>query len=254
MVTGAGGGIGKALSLDLADCGADLVLACNKSVESSLKIADNIRALGRRAIIVQGDISNPDDCRRMVEEANAQYEKPIQILINNAGYFYDISPLLKMSDEQIGKTIDINLKGTMYVTREVCRHIVDAGLPGRVINISSGAGHFGRVNFSNYCASKAGVLGFTRAIALELARKKINVNSISVGYVEVGLWDKGEERNAVKDSIIPRILLRRPGSPRDISRLACFLVSECGDWITGSDFIVDGGESCGRVPFSDNEE
>lgn len=224
MVTGAGGGIGSALSLDLASLGADMV---------------------------QGDISHPEDCARMVEEGTAYHGKPIQILVNNAGFFYDVVPLIEMSDAQVSKTIDINLKGTMYMSREVCRRIVDAGLPGRVVNISSGAGHSGRVNFSNYCASKAGVLGLTRAMALELAPKHINVNSVSVGYVEVGRWEGDEGKDAVRANIIPRILLRRPGEPRDISRMVCFLVSECGDWITGSDFKIDGGESCGRVPFQD---
>lgn len=170
------------------------------------------------------------------------------------GYFYDVVPLIDMTDAQVDKTIDINLKGTMYMSREVCRRMVDAGLPGRVVNITSGAAHSGRVNFSNYCASKAGVLGLTRAMALELAPKHINVNSVSVGYVEVGRWQGDEGKDAVRANIIPRILLRKVGQPRDISRMVCFLASECGDWITGSDFKIDGGESCGRVPFVDAEE
>lgn len=251
MVTGAGGGIGSALSLDLAGLGADMVLTCQSSRKKCEELAKQIEAMGRKVCVVQGDISHSEDCARMVEEGTAYHGKPIQILVNNAGFFYDVVPLIEMSDAQVSKTIDINLKGTMYMSREVCRRIVDAGLPGRVVNISSGAGHSGRVNFSNYCASKAGVLGLTRAMALELAPKHINVNSVSVGYVEVGRWEGDEGKDAVRANIIPRILLRRPGEPRDISRMVCFLVSECGDWITGSDFKIDGGESCGRVPFQD---
>ena len=251
MVTGAGGGIGSALSLDLAGLGADMVLSCQSSRTKCEELARQIEAMGRKVCVVQGDISRPEDCRRMVEEGAAYHGKPIQILVNNAGFFYDVVPLIEMSDAQVSKTIDINLKGTMYMSREVCRRMVDAGLPGRVVNISSGAGHSGRVNFSNYCASKAGVLGLTRAMALELAPKHINVNSVSVGYVEVGRWEGDAGKDAVRANIIPRILLRRPGEPRDISRMVCFLVSECGDWITGSDFKIDGGESCGRVPFQD---
>lgn len=253
MVTGAGGGIGSALSLDLADLGADMVLTCLSSRGKCEELAKEIEAMGRKVCIVQGDISKPDDCRRMVKKAEAFHEKPVQILVNNAGYFYDVVPLIEMSDAQVDKTIDINLKGTMYMSREVCSHMVKAGLPGRVINITSGAAHSGRINFSNYCASKSGVLGLTRAMALELAPKHINVNSVSVGYVEVGLWDGDSDREAVRDNILPRILLRKPGEPRDISRMVCFLASECGDWITGSDFKIDGGESCGRIPFKDEE-
>ena len=254
MVTGAGGGIGSALSLDLAGCGADMVLSCQSSRKKCEELAAQIEAMGRRAFVVQGDISHPDDCRRMVAEATEHFGRSIQILVNNAGYFYDVVPLIDMTDAQVDKTIDINLKGTMYMSREVCRRMVDAGLPGRVVNITSGAAHSGRVNFSNYCASKAGVLGLTRAMALELAPKHINVNSVSVGYVEVGRWQGDEGKDAVRANIIPRILLRKVGQPRDISRMVCFLASECGDWITGSDFKIDGGESCGRVPFVDAEE
>lgn len=251
MVTGAGGGIGAALSLDLAGLGADMVLTCRNSRGRCEELAGQIQEMGRRACILQGDISHPQDCARMAEEARAFYGSPVQILVNNAGYFYDVAPLVEMSDAQVDNTIDINLKGTMYMSREVCRRLRDAGMPGRVINITSGAAHSGRVNFSNYCASKAGVLGLTRAMALELAPARINVNSVSVGYVEVGRWEGDEGKDAVRANIIPRILLRRPGAPRDISRLVCFLASECGDWITGSDFIVDGGESCGRVPMAE---
>ena len=250
MVTGAGGGIGSALCLDLAGLGADIVLTCQSSRSKCEELAKEIEAIGRKAFIVQGDISKPEDCIRMVEEACAWQGRPVELLVNNAGFFYDVVPLIDMSDAQVDKTIDINLKGTMYMSREVCKRLVDAGLPGRVVNITSGAAHSGRVNFSNYCASKAGVLGLTRAMALELAPKHINVNSVSVGYVEVGRWD-GEDKAPVRNNILPRILLRRPGTPRDISRMVCFLVSECGDWITGSDFKIDGGESCGRVPFVD---
>ncbi len=249
MVTGAGGGIGQALSLDLAGLGADLVLACRGSLEECKKLEQEIEAMGRKVCTVQGNIADPRDCERMVKEAMEFHGKPVQILVNNAGYFYDVVPLIEMSDEQVNRTIDINLKGTMYMSREVCRNMVQAGLPGRVVNITSGAAHSGRENFSSYCASKSGVLGLTRAMALELAPKHINVNTVSVGYVEVGRWQGDEGKDAVRANILPRILLRKPGAPRDISRMVCFLVSECGDWITGSDFIIDGGESCGRIPF-----
>ncbi len=251
IVTGAGGGIGSATCLDLAGLGADIVMTCRSSHKACEEIGKEIAAMGRKFCIVSGDISKSADCVRMVEEGSAFFGRPIQILVNNAGYFYDVSPLIDMTDEQIDNTIDINLKGTMMMSREVCSRLVKAGLPGRVINISSGAAHSGRMNFSNYCASKAGVVGFTRALALELAQHHINANSISVGYVEVGRWDDGEEAKAIRDNIIPRILLRKVGHPRDISRMICFLASECGDWITGVDYKIDGGESCGRIPFMD---
>ena len=250
LVTGGNRGIGRAIALQLAEAGADIMINFVGSEAEAEATAAECRAFGVQAACCYADISKEEDVTKLFAEM-VQQLGGVDILVNNAGFFYDVVPLIDMTDAQVSKTIDINLKGTMYMSREVCKRLVDAGLPGRVVNITSGAAHSGRVNFSNYCASKAGVLGLTRAMALELAPKRINVNSVTVGYVEVGLWDGDAERNKVKDSIIPRILLRRPGGPRDISRMVCFLASECGDWITGSDFKIDGGESCGRVPFTD---
>ena len=249
MITGAGGGIGGALAEDFSDLGSDIVLSCHSSRTSCEALASAIEKKGRKVLIVQGDIADSADCKRMVEEAQEFFGRPIDILVNNAGFFYDVVPLIEMTDAQVSKTIDINLKGTMFMSREVCSRLVAADHPGRVINITSGAAHSGRENFSNYCASKAGVLGFTRALALELAPHHINVNSVSVGYVEVGKWEGDDQKDAVRAGIIPRILLRVPGKPTDISHMVAYLAGECGDWITGSDFKIDGGESCGRVPY-----
>ena len=249
IVTGASRGIGAEIASMFAAEGARVVLAA-RSMEEMEQLRQSISRQGGESICVSTDVRSRESMKNMVKTACDAYGA-IDILVNNAGYFYDVAPLVEMSDDQVNNTIDINLKGTMYMSREVCRRLVDAGTPGRVINITSGAAHSGRVNFSNYCASKAGILGLTRAMALELAPAHINVNSVSVGYVEVGRWEGDPSKDAVRANIIPRILLRRPGAPRDISRMVCFLASECGDWITGSDFIIDGGESCGRVPFAD---
>lgn len=250
FVTGAGGGLGKAISLDLAECGADVVLACRGSLLETQKTADEIISMGRKALVVQGDIAKSSDCKTMVEAAIKCFNKPIDILVNNAGYYQEFSSVIDITDDIIDKTIDTNLKGTIYMSREVGKAMVDSGINGRIINISSGAGHGGRKNHSHYCSSKAGVIMLTKAMAIEMAPKGVNINSISVGFVDVGRFDEGSMLT-VKTDILPRILLRRPGKPADISRMVCFLASECGDWITGTDIRIDGGESAGRIPPQD---
>jgi len=135
------------------------------------------------------------------------------------------------------------------MTREFGRWMVESKISGSVINIASGAARGGRWHHAHYCASKAGVVGATRAMAIDLAPAKINVNAIVVGFVDVGRFDEGTLAG-VKRDILPRILLRHPGTPQDISAMVCYLASEYGRWITGTDYVIDGGESAGRVPLN----
>jgi NAD(P)-dependent dehydrogenase (short-subunit alcohol dehydrogenase family) len=125
--------------------------------------------------------------------------------------------------------------------------MVKAKVKGRIIGIASGAGHSGRHGHSHYCASKAGLILFCKALAIELAPYGINVNTVSVGFVDVGEFESPELK-PIKEDILQRILLRRPGKPEDVANLVNFLVSEHAGWITGADFVVDGGESAGRIP------
>ena len=248
LVTGAAGGLGKQICMDLAGCGADVILAVNNSVAEAEKIAMDIRKMGREAFVVSGNVACSKEVKEMVQKAYEHFKRPIDILVNNAGHYREYGHITEVPDEIIDRTIDTNLKGAFYMSREVGKIMVEHGTKGRIINISSGAGHSGRTNHAHYCASKGGLIMFTKAIALDLAPKGINVNSISVGFVDVGRFDEGDLLTVKKD-ILPRILLRKPGKPSDISSMVCYLSSEYAEWITGSDFRIDGGEAAGRVPY-----
>lgn len=247
LVTGANGGLGSQICIDLAECGADLVIAV-RNKEKAFSLRDDIIRRGRKALIVEGDISKSKDVKAISNNVIEYYGRSVDILVNNAGHYNEYSPIVDISDEVLDRTIDTNLKGTFYMCREFGKGMMDFKINGRIINICSGAGHGGRKNHSHYSASKAGIRMMTKSIAIEMAPSGINVNSISVGFIDVGRFDDGDLLTVKKD-ILPRILLRRPGKPRDISGLICYLSSEFGDWITGTDFRIDGGESSGRVPY-----
>lgn len=252
LVTGGGGALGKQIALDLADCGCDVCLAANHSVERAQEIAREIsNKFARKAHVVHGDVRFSGEVTRMVDETIAYFGGVPDILVNNAGYYHGYGKVFEVSDEVIDRTIDTNLKGYYYMIREVSSHLIKAGQKGKIVNIASGAGHSGRVGHAHYCASKAGVILLTQASALDLAPQGINVNSISVGFVDVGAFDEGEYLK-VKADIIPRILLKKPGKPSDISAMVCYLSSSFADWISGTDIRIDGGESAGRVPLTES--
>lgn len=249
LVTGATGGLGRQICADLAQCGADIVAAVRSDGPAADALTVDIHhATGREVTVVTGDISSPGDVRGMVEHLREQLASPVSILVNNAGYYRDYASITDLGDGVIDQTIDTNLKGTIYMTREITRWMVETGVAGRVVNIGSGAGHSGRLHHVHYCASKAGLLGATRAMALDLAHAGITVNNLSVGFVDVGAFDDGDLA-VVKRDILPRILLGRAGEPRSVSAMVCYLASPLADWITGTDIVIDGGESAGRVPL-----
>ena len=170
----------------------------------------------------------------------------VDILVNNAG-FSGHTEVIHTTDEEWHRVVNVDLMGPFYASRAVARNMIKRGKGGRIIGISSGAGHSGRPGSASYCASKAGLILFSKTLAIELASYGINVNTVSVGYVEVGKYDT-PELTPIKKDILPRILLRRPGRPEDIASIVTFLASEFANWITGADFRVDGGESAGRIP------
>ncbi len=249
LVTGAEGGLGNQIAIDLAECGANIVLTDRTAGAPAQALATQIRSsTGRDVYVVVGDISSPDDVRQMASSLRNVLDRPVTVLVNNAGHYRDYAPIFQVSDEVIDRTIDTNLKGTMYVTREFTKWMIEAGVGGRVINIGSGAGRSGRWRHAHYCGSKAGVLGATKAMAIDLAEYGITANSITVGFVDVGKFDEGDLAT-VKNDIIPRILLRRAGEPRSVSAMVCYLASRHAAWITGTDVVIDGGESAGRIPI-----
>ncbi len=247
LVTGASRGIGRVIALRLAKSGADVAVNYNTSREKAEEICADIRKMGRQSIVVQADVASSEQVNKMVEKTVQAFDGRLDILVCNAGINVR-KEFVKFTDEEWNRVIDTNLKGAFNTARAAAKKMIDRGAGGRIIGIASGAGHSGRPGQPAYCASKAGIILLCKVMALDLAPYGINVNSISVGFVEVGKLDTPELR-PIKESILPRILLRRAGRPEDIANMAAFLASEQASWITGADFRVDGGESAGRVPW-----
>jgi NAD(P)-dependent dehydrogenase (short-subunit alcohol dehydrogenase family) len=246
LVTGASRGIGRAIALRLGESGADVVVNYRTRRAEAEEVSKRIREMGRQSITIQADVSNADQVDMMVREVVTTFTGGLDILVNNAGITTP-KEVIHMADEEWDRTLNTNLKGAFYVSRAVAKKMIEKGKGGRIIGIASGAGHSGRPGLAHYCASKAGLILFCKALAIELAPHGINVNSISVGFVDVGRYS---DLPHVQEDFLRRILLRRPGKPEDIANVVAFLASEGASWITGTDFRVDGGESAGRVPYS----
>lgn len=246
VVSGAGGGLGRAISLDLARAGADVVLLDIAPEEALADLITEIGSLGKQAHYVHCNIADASAVRHAVAALRESLPSAPSILVNNAGHFDEYGAIDVLDDDVLDRTIDINLKGTFYMTREFTSWMRDEQTQGTVINIASGAAHSGRARHAHYSASKGGVLSATRAMAIDLS-PSINVNSISVGFVDVGRFDDGALA-LVKKDILPRIPLGA-GRATDISAMVCYLASPLARWITGSDFRIDGGESAGRIPL-----
>jgi len=239
LVTGAAMGIGREIALRLANEGADLVLF--DLSEKVHDVVDEARKLGVEALGVTGDVSRRVDVERLVSEAVRVFGK-IDILVNNAG-IYPFKPFLEMSEDDWDRVINVNLKGTFLVTRQVAPLMVKQ-MYGRIINISSISGLVGFPGLSHYCASKAGVIGLTRALALELAPYNITVNTIAPGPIETGTrasTPQIPEQIVKQEQIVRAIPIGRIGKPADIALTVVFLASEEAGFITGSVIVVDGG-------------
>lgn len=235
IVTGAGQGIGKGIALALAKEGAKVVVS-----DISDKIHDvvkEINSLGSEALAAKADVSNNKDTEEMVKSTINKFGR-IDILVNNAGV-YPMKLLADMKEEDWDRVIDINLKGVFNCTKSVLSKMIEQK-GGSIVNISSIAGAvIGYPNLVHYSASKGGVLGFTRAAALELAQYKIRVNAIAPGAIETpGTKVTGDEMLKQLEQMIP---LKRIGQPEDIANLVVFLASEDSSYITGQQIVVDGG-------------
>lgn len=236
VVTGASRGIGRAIALELAKCGASIAINYNNSPEAAEDVANQIKADNGQAIIVQADVSNFNQAKNLIKTTIKQLGG-LDILVNNAGITRDMVIML-MSEDDWDTVIATNLKGTFNCSKIAVRHMMRKRV-GRVINITSVAGQLGNAGQSNYSASKAGQIGFTKALARELAPRNITVNAIAAGYIDTEIWEgvpEEAQENAL--SIIP---LGRKGSPEEIAYAVTFLASDQASYITGQILGVDGG-------------
>ncbi len=236
LVTGASKGLGRAIAIRLAQRGARVAVNYNSSAEAAAEVVGAIEGMGGEAIAVKADVSKLDEVKAMVDEVEAAYGQ-IAILVNNAGIIND-QLLMRMSDEAWHSVIDINLNGAFYCTRAALRNMVRSRW-GRIINIGSVVGERGNPGQTNYTASKAAMVGFTKALSKEVATRNITVNIVNPGYVETDttsvLTDQQREHWL---SVIPQ---GHFGEADDIAHMVTFLAGEKAKYITGQVICVDGG-------------
>ncbi len=235
IVTGAGQGIGRGIALKLAEKGADVVV-CDINMDTAARTAKEVEALERKALALKTDVSKRREVDEMAAVALEEFGK-IDILINNAGIARS-AMLLKLTDEAWDQVLAVNLKGIFYTTQVVAAHMIEVGY-GKIVNISSIYGRTGTMGDSNYAASKAGILGFTKSTARELARYNINVNAILPGVIDTPLLQGIPDHYL--QPMIKEIPLRRVGTPEDIGNVAVFLASDEASYITGAAIEVTGG-------------
>ena len=236
MITGATRGIGKQIALTLANEGYNIVLNYRTENDELFQAKNEIESKNVNCLTVQGDVTNFEDCKQMIERAINEFGK-IDVLINNAGITKDML-LARMKEEDIKQVIDVNLVGTFNMTKNVISYMMKAR-SGRIINISSVVGIAGNAGQTNYSASKAGIIGFTKSLAKEVASRNILVNAVAPGFIETNMTDVLKQE--VKDEIAKNIPLKRMGTPQDVANVVKFLASEDSSYITGQVINIDGG-------------
>jgi len=237
LITGAGRGIGRATAVRLARDGVRIAVNYKGNVAAAEEAKRLVEEAGSTALLVQGDVSQDGEAERVMKETLAFGEGRIDILVNNAGITRD-NLLLRMSAEEWDAVLDLNLRGTFLVTKAAMRPMMKQR-GGRIVNVASIAGIVGNAGQANYSAAKAGIIGFTKTVAREMASRNITVNAVAPGFVPTDLTDPLPQE--VKDALLRQIPLGRFGSVEDIANAIAFLASDEAAYITGQILVVDGG-------------
>ena len=236
LITGATRGIGKQIAITLAKQGYNIALNYRKENEELENTKKEIEEIGVQVLAVKGDVANFEDCENFVKQLIERFGQ-IDVLVNNAGITKDML-LMRMKKEDFEQVIDTNLVGTFNVTKNVVPYMMKAR-SGRIINISSVVGIAGNAGQTNYSASKAGIIGFTKSLAKEIASRNILVNAVAPGFIETNMTDV--LKDDVKQEIAKNIPLKRMGTAQDVSNVVKFLASDDSSYITGQVINVDGG-------------
>ena len=236
VVTGGCRGIGAAITECLAEAGAHVAAGYNRGTETAEALAAGLRAQGRSISLHQGNVAEPDSCTRVVGEVLDRYGR-IDYLVNNAGINVD-KTVRKMSVDDWHAVLRVNLSGAFYMIKAVLNHMTERG-SGRIVNISSVIGQSGNIGQANYAASKSGQFGFTKSLALEVARKGITVNCIAPGFIETEMVASVPKQ--VLETVIDRIPLGRLGQASEVARCVRFLLEDEAGYITGAVLAVNGG-------------
>ena len=236
LITGATRGIGKQIAITLAKQGYNIALNYRKENKELENTKKEIEKIGVQILAVKGDVANFEDCENFVKQVIERFGQ-IDVLVNNAGITKDML-LMRMKKEDFEQVIDTNLVGTFNVTKNVVPYMMKAR-SGRIINISSVVGISGNAGQTNYSASKAGIIGFTKSLAKEIASRNILVNSVAPGFIETNMTDV--LKDDVKQEIAKNIPLKRMGTTQDVANVVKFLASDDSSYITGQVINVDGG-------------
>jgi len=236
IVTGASRGIGRAIALELAASGADVVVNYAGNEAAAREVVASIEAMGRKAIAVQGNVALSADVEAMVSAALETFGK-VDILVNNAGITRD-NLLMRMKEEEFDEVIATNLKGVFNCIKAVTRPMMKQR-SGRIVNISSVVGALGNPGQANYVAAKAGVIGLTKSAARELASRSITVNCVAPGFIDTDMTEKLSPE--LKEAMMKQIPLGTLGSPEQVAKVVRFLASDEASYMTGQTVHVDGG-------------
>ena len=237
IVTGGSLGIGTAIALRLAEYGANVAINYRKHKEEAEEVINKVKALGRKGLVVQADISNFADAGKMVDSVVKEFGG-LDILVNNAGINWD-GVIWKMSEEQWDSVININLKGYFNYIR-AASPIFREQKSGKIINVTSINGLRGKFGQANYSASKAGIIGLTKTVAKELGKYSVNVNAVAPGLIETDMMKQATEE--VRKMAIEEIVLKRIGQPEEVANVVAFLCSDLARHVTGEVIKVDGGQ------------